>query len=138
HVTAVEDLAGRLEADPGAGRDLLDRHVAPPGHRVLPPVLVSAASSELALLSERSLQTLDPPAMPGQVGVSKMFRPRYPAAISHRPLPGAGRAGRVLRDIGYRAVGFDISAGQLRFAPLAASRSSSLRRGSRQIPRASR
>jgi SAM-dependent methyltransferase len=29
---------------------------------------------------------------------------------------GTGRSGRLLRDAGYRAVGFDISAGQLRFA----------------------
>ena len=38
---AVEDLAGRLEADPGARRHFLDRHVTPPGHRVPPPVLIS-------------------------------------------------------------------------------------------------
>src|SRR5712691_11307957 len=98
HVTAVEDLAGRLEADPGARRDFLDRHVPPPCHRVLPPgprvrshPAPSPAGPPWANVRSR---TLDPPATSGQVGVSKMFRPRYTAATAPPPrkVPRPARA----------------------------------------------
>src|SRR5581483_10950944 len=87
-IAAVQHLAGSLEADPGPGRDFLDRDI-PACHDVL-------ALTWFVVVNERSPRKVDSATMPGQDTVRSQFR---------RITAGSGRIARIFPQAGAGTAG---------------------------------